>query len=294
MATLEIQFRGVCTHFWNHAVPGIPHRVVLPDAGPLRAGELSFADATDPTQSFPYFLLPHFAGVAMTGQTFTQTGIVDDGLLSKGAHLRVANAVDNGIIWDPSFQQVAQLTTFLTDYAPSNDVVTGARASAYFDIFSGTVSSFCDGDDLRVSVLVETEGPPLLRISPMTPDDQTLPSIAFTLGDRAVVGPQPPLLIGNVSPFCLDGCDFDFLLHYLTEVSGLPRVLTSPAPGMPGGLQTCPTALEAVARKHDHPDPVESLKKLIEFGWPSKLLLEELLLLEDFETTASCSDSRYP
>lgn len=294
MATLDIHFRGVCAHFWNHAVPGIPHRVVLPDAGTLRAGLLSFANATDPTKSSPYFLLPHFAIVSMTDQTFTQTGIVDAGVLSKGVHLRIANAVDNGITWDPSFQQVAQLTTFLTDYAPSNDVVTGARAAAYFDIFSGTVSSFKDGDDVRVKVSVETDGPPLLRISPMTPDDQALPSVPFTLG--GIDGPTEALIIGNVSPFCLDGCDFDFLLHYLTDVSGIPRVLTTPAPGMPGGPNgSVINALAALGRKHDHhPDPVESLKKLIESGWPLKLLLEELFPLEDFETSASCSDSRYP
>jgi len=281
MGTLTVHFRGICTHFWNNAIPGIPHRVVLPDAAPLRAGLVSFAESSDPTQSFSYFLLPHLPLVTMDGQSFDQSGIVDDGVLMKGNHLRIVNAIDTGLSYDPSFSDlVPQLTTFLSDYSPSADVVTGARASAYFDIFSGKISAFKDGEDVRVQADIETDGPPALRMTSMTASDTSVSTVEFKLqlGDKPTL---PTLRIGNVSPFCLDGCDYDFLLHYLTDVTGIPRVLTRRGPGMPDGAGS-------------GPDPVESLKKLIKWGFPVSLIIEELLLLELFETSASCSDSRYP
>lgn len=285
MATLTVQFRGVCTHFWNNAIHGIPHRVVLPDAAPMRAGLLSFTSVPDPTQSFSYFLLPHFPLISLDGQTFNQSGIVDDGLLMKGAHLRIVNAKDNGLSYDDSFSQNVQpLTNFLADYSPSADVITGARTSAYFDIFTGSISAFPDGPpdapSIRVQAVIETDGPPVLRVTPMSPDELTVPTVAFTL--ESPLPELSTLLIGNVSPFCLDGCDFDFLAHYLTHVSGIPRALTLPAPGMPGWPGPG-------AGTGNSPDPVEALIKLIELGYPGKLKFQDL-----FETSASCSDSRYP
>ena len=36
---LEIDFRGICTHFHHNFVPGIPHRVVLPKATDVFPGQ---------------------------------------------------------------------------------------------------------------------------------------------------------------------------------------------------------------------------------------------------------------
>jgi hypothetical protein len=281
MGSVTIEFRGICTHFWNNTIHGVPHRVVMPDATPLRGGVLQFADSPDPLFDFPYFLLPHFPFIQMDGVQFDQSGIVEGGLLGSGSHLRVINAVDNGLSYDPSFVlMVPQLTTFLKDYTLSNDVVTGGRTSAYFDIFSGTISAYKDVDDIRVRAVIETVGPPKLRVTAMKPIDETLSTVEFTL-------PQPEqqlsLSVGNSSPACLDGCYFDFLLHYLTEVSGIPAVLKTPAPGMPGNPYFTPVTQNV--------DPVQVLEDLISVGFPRR---EKIKIQEDWETTASCSDSRYP
>jgi hypothetical protein len=278
MGSVTVEFRGICTHFWNNGLHGIPHRVVLPDASPLRGGLLQFTDSVDPLLDLPYILLPHFPIVQMEGVTFDQSGIVVNGLLAKGTHLRIVNAVDNGLSYDSSFTQlVPQLTTFFPSYTPSTDVVTGARTSAYFDIFSGRVSAHKDVEDTRVRAVIETVGSPVLRVTAMTASDEAVSTVEFTL---APPSEDPLLLVGNTSPFCLDGCDFDFLLHYLTEVSGIPAVLTTPAPGMPGGPGFVPDQ-SAV-------DPVKALADLISRGFPGAFSAAF------FETSASCSDSRYP
>ena len=243
---------------------------------------MSFAG--DEVEPYPYILLPHFPGIEMAGQSFNELGIVDDGLLMKGSHLRVVNASDTGLFYDASFQQlVPSLRTYLSDFSPSTDVIGAARASAYVDIFSGTISAFKDKCDIRVQAIIETDGAPVLRITPMTADDPSVPTVAFTLDSPET------LFVGNVSPFCLDGCDFDFLLHYLTDTSGIPRLLTAPAPGMPGGPVCIDDASQVDRKPNHHPDPVKSLETLIEMGFPRRVVSPMR-----FETSASCSDSRYP
>jgi hypothetical protein len=278
MATLTIQFQGVCTHFWNNALHGIPHRVVLPDAGPLRAGLLTgpFITAPDePGNWLPYLLFPHFAFVSMGDFQFTAPGLADDGYLFTNSHLRVVNSLDTGLVYDGTFPTVPQLTAFFPQYSPSDDVIMGGGAAAYFDILSGTFSALPSGDSIGVQAVIETDGPPILRITPMVTNDQPLPTQDFTLNDTS-----KPLIISNTSPVCPDGCDFDFLVHYLSAVGGIPRAMAVAPPGLLSGTNTLPNV----------PDLMASLEKLKGAGYPGKIQRWH----DFFETSASCSDSRYP
>ena len=99
--------------------------------------------------------------------------------------------------------------------------------------------------------------------------------------------PSPQLAIANVD---VDGTaaegvsDYDFLLHYLTDSKSIPR-LARPMPGMtptppPQTPQTTALALQGLAS----------------FAAGLPLSKEQLVagVSDDFETSDSCSDSRYP
>ena len=60
--TLEIHFKGICTHFHNNFISGFPHRVVLPNASHVVPGLLTgpfVDDPGNPDNWLPYVLLPH-------------------------------------------------------------------------------------------------------------------------------------------------------------------------------------------------------------------------------------------
>lgn len=280
MATfLTIQFTGACTNYWNNSIHGIPHRVVLPDAGPLRTGLLtgSFVQgADDPLNWLPYLIYPHFAFVTMGDFQFTAPGLIDDGYLFTNSHLRIVNSLDKGLIYEDSFMNVPSLTEFFTQYEPSDDVIVGGGAAAYFDILSGTFSAVTNGEAISVQAKIETDGDPVLRITPMVTNDQPIATQAFTLTDTS-----KPLVISNSSPVCPDGCDFDFLTHYLTGIGGIPRAMTLAPPGLTSTTDGLPSV----------PDLTASLEKLKAAGYPGKKISRWPVF---FETSASCSDSRYP
>ena len=278
--TLTIQFQGACIHYWNNTLHGIPHRVVLPDAGPMRVGLLTgpfITNGDDPGNWLEYVLYPHFAFVTMTGVDFTADGIIEDGYLFTNSHLRVVNAIDTGLVYADEtssnpFANVPQLTEYVPQYSPSNDVIMGGGAAAYFDILAGTISSLqpVDSDNIGVQAIIQTDGPPVLRITPMVLTDQPLVTQPFTLHDTSQT-----LVISNTSPVCPDGCDFDFLANYLTAVGGIPRAFARALPGLNTG---------------NFPDVTESVEKLKKNGYPGKITRWD----DFFETSASCSDSRYP
>ena len=278
--TLTIQFVGACTNFWNNAIHGIPHRVVLPDAGPLRAGLLTgsfIENGDDPLNWLPYLIYPHFAFVTMGDFPFTASGLIEDGYVFTNSHLRIVNSLDTGLVYDDAtFSTVPQLTEFFPQYEPSDDVIVGGGAAVYFDILAGTFSALPNGDAIGVQAIIETDGLPVLRITPMVTNDQPAVTAAFTLNDTSV-----PLVISNSSPVCPDGCDFDFLTHYLTGIGGIPRAMTLAPPGLTSTTDGLPS----------FPDLMKSLEKLIAAGYPGKKITR---WPEFFETSASCSDSRYP
>jgi len=294
--TLDINFRGICTHFHNNVLPAIPHRVVLPQTTALRTGLVTGPSpitnqSNNPADWLFYVLLPHFQYLSMNvpGPPLTIDGVMDKGLLFTPARMVIANAFVTEISYpqpvteEPpnltplvsSFWQVPSVRDFVPHYSYSTDVVMGGRTSAYFDLFGGVITAFLNGQEIIVNAQVITNGPPMLRVTPLATTDQPVPEAVIPLTN------DPPALhtvltVGNSGVSCIDE-RFDFLLHYLTSETGLPRALTQPLPGMINTL-----------------DPVEpDVKKILK-------TLEELIKskfrpnIEDIDLQASCSDSRYP
>jgi|GEM_PF-1047689 len=303
---LTIDFRGVCTHFHHNFVPGVPHRVVLPNASAFMVGLLGVPTDQNPIAPAwqTYALLPHVPSLSVDGEATPPLAslhalFADNGYLITPCQLQILNAIDDGVSYppfttpapgDPSdpttsfLMTVPQLTTFVSTYTPSEDVIRQGRASAYFDIFAGRIDAFADGSEIRVRATILTDGPPQLGITPLTPGDQPASGVIVTLAPPTGTPPDSPIPItmrfGNIGA-CKDGIsNYDFLLHYLTDVAGIPRNLTASLPGM------------------NEPDPcpqegaLEILKELFEHEFPRKFPAS---LNDAFsETSASCSDSRYP
>jgi hypothetical protein len=286
MGQLTVEFSGVCTHFHHNYVPGIPHRVVLPDArsaipgfltGPFVGGSID-----DPSAWLPYFLMPHVPIIALDPPpadplfTFATPGLIDEkGHFITPCRLEVVNASGTGISYpDGSFMTVPQLTTYFAAYVPSDDVIRNGRASAYFDISSGEIRATVNVSEIGVTATIDTDGPPRLRISAFSAVGLPIPEIVKDLPE---VSGKTTLLFGNNGLVCEDGrSQYDFLLHYLTSQQRIPRALTTTPPGLMT-TDKCPKSIEA------------SLELLKESGYPVTFDFGM-----DFDTSAACSDSRYP
>src|SRR5258705_12854267 len=84
------------------------------------------------------------------------------------------------------------------------------------------------------------------------------------------------LNISNGGLSCNQNSKYDYVLHYLTSVAGIPRALSAATPGM---TDDDPCAA-----------PQDALLKLInETNYPN-----EIKAKMGIETSPSCSDSRYP
>jgi len=294
--TMDIHFRGICSHFHDNVLPGVPHRVVLPDATAIRPGLLTGSSivqkSKDPIDWLMYLLLPHFASVTCaTAPSLDVEGILLNGLIYTNARLVIPNVIETTVTypdpkdWPPppdptitnlEFNNVPSLTSFVSNYAYATDVVLGGRASAYFDLYGGEVIAFKDGESIRVRARVTTAGPPLLRITPLMIKDQPLPTTVIPLtSDPAPLHSE--LIIANSASSCI-GAEYDFLLHYLTSASGLPRALKKPLPGFSDGTPINVAEILII---------IEDLLN----GWPP---LSPPGSIEDIDLQASCSDSRYP
>ncbi|HYI12083.1 MAG TPA: hypothetical protein VEK57_23725 [Thermoanaerobaculia bacterium] len=275
--TLTLIFAGICAHF-RDTVPGVPHRVVLPDASSLRFGLLRMADG-GPTAT--YYLLPHFA-ILQTGEgELTVPGVMDHGHIYAGARLQVSNAT-GPLTYESRGKESYELTpsigTFVPLYDYSEDVVFGGRAACYFDVFNGTVSSYvAKGGARNIRIVMETEGPPILTVTsfgssaaPATPFSLTLKSSELAVANTDLHAP------GEDTPF-------DYLLHYLTAQRSLPQILKQTLPGMGSAFPPPPPA--------DLVQKLQTLAPLIARGHPSR---EELALINPDELNPSCSDTRYP
>jgi hypothetical protein len=230
---LKVEFHGICAHFHGNVLPGIPHRVVIPDATPTRKGLVTMPLDGEgvPLDWLDYTLLPHDTTIRMKDHNFDRAGLVSNGVLFTRSALRIENTICKRIRYCDSFKQVPALTEFVKDFTPSVSTVLEGRAAAYFDFHSGvTFSSYKAGEEIRVVATVRTYGPPKLRITPfvaMSPPEDTK---CYKLKSRC----GEPLVIANLADTCQKKVeDYDFLLHYLTEKGGIPRALTNRAPGMP-------------------------------------------------------------
>lgn len=219
MAELNITFAGICTHF-HDIVPGVPMRAVLPDAMGVHFGEIWIPQPNNlPAHKAEYYLMPHVAYVRDKVKGGT-------GKILNGRYLKVVNAKGNRLTWDPGG---FSLTEFMRNFGFSQEVVFGGNAAAYFDIFNGT--TWTDGKDNEprtTRVRMETEGTPILSISP-------LPG---SLPDANVDGEYPidsnELIVTNLDfDPAIEYQSFDFLMNYLVAQGGIPKLLSKPTPGMP-------------------------------------------------------------
>jgi hypothetical protein len=285
MGTLSLYFHGACTHF-RGVVPGVPHRVVLVDAMNIRFGEFAVRNQKSISKSTLYTLMPHVAQVSdvRAEHDLTVPGVMDEGFLDTGAHFRVVNAV-GALEYPNDYATIPPMTAFVDHYHYSTEVVLGGRAACYFDLFSG-VLSIAKG---HLAVDIRTEGSPILRV---TPFDNNLAARDIVLGDEAVLSISNRDVVG--AALGAEGSEEDFLLHFLTDVRGIPRVLTQrPAEGT--GMRRVEDAtndglkeLGDASWQRMTPEDRRKLRRAVTANLSRRDVVNHL------GTQASCSDSRYP
>jgi hypothetical protein len=287
---LTIRFAGICTHFRQGMVAGVPHRVVLPDASRFITDLVIVAEAPVAAPIL-YFLMPHFpqlevwkSRVPLNVPPFEESGsmAVKDGDILTGIRLQVANAVDREIIY-ASEDATPRLSSFVQSYTFSPDVVLNGRAACYFDLFGGRIfSTVATGGATQTFVEINTDGPPELLVTPLSSSTSSITAASLVLGDE----PEVTLIVKNLEAADRErkldhqGGAFDFLLHYLTATGGIPRTIQSVTPGMRHQNLVSATR-EDLARA------LEGMGDILRH--PTRRVL-----VHPEEVTPSCSDSRYP
>lgn len=279
--SLIIDFRGVCAHF-RGVVPGVPHRVVLPDASALRRGTIVIDG-----ESQDYVLLPHTAYVSPgpptepPGQDICVPGLIEKGHIHRGVRLEIVNAtrglqyVDERTPETGDFDVIPQLTDVDPRYYPSAETVFGGRALCYLDVFHGEIRSTVHGGARHARIVVPTEGTPLLQVTPLTGDpSEPAPKI------HKIPIEGGHLTIGNIGPHCPSSGDFDFLLNYLTAYGGIPSRL-------PRKTIFLPPEVDARAM-------AESVTRAAADFTRFRADVSRLPVGKFDGTTSACSDTRYP
>lgn len=272
--SLTINFRGICTHFHRHVLPGVLHRVVLPDASAFRAG-LATTDPNDPLALAEYYLQPHIPTVHSTDASLDVPDLIYQGMLLSNVHLTVPNAVGHGVSYDGFEHAVSSVTSFTDNYAYSSDVVLAGRAAAYLDIQSGTIAAMGDRERVtHICATIPTSGPPILRVAPLAEyREKDLRRLSVDIEFRQS---NSSMLLSNS---CWTGHEEetnDYLLHLLTERGGIPRKVTHPAfEFVPQSRANASEMLRAL---------------LVDLGYPAAFNAAE----GPPGTQQSCSDARYP
>jgi hypothetical protein len=264
---VTIEFRGICTHFSN-TVPGIAHRVVLPQADGVLLGLIDVGG-----QLTPYGLPPHACYIyscSPNAVPIDGPGIVL-GWIVAGVRLQIANAIRSENIDHLGLGRIPRLREFAFNYRYSNDVVLGGRARCYFDLSHGSVGVGEQGKALHGVAVVATDGPPCLRIEP------------FAGGPPLEVRVGPRLIVGNSSLCCKDA-SLDFLLHLLTAEGGIPQQLPREPYGFaPGKAVASPKRL------------IKCVGDLLDLEYPGHLTKSAEEVFGDLnETDPSCSNSQWP
>lgn len=219
MAELKITFKGICGHYTG-VVPGVPHRVVMPDASSVRFGMVRCPDG-NLGLPMAYCLLPH---QVMWSTPDTQTTLL------APARMRVVNATADRIMDYRS--SYAETVPPISDYVPrfnySREVVLAGRAAAYFDVFGGKVTaSPTSTGAVTVQIEIETDGDPVFGLMPFGLN-------GFNAKEEKHTFPSGTKL--TVANSDIDQCDedkpFDFLLHYLAAEEGIPALLQKATPGL--------------------------------------------------------------
>ena len=273
---LTLRFAGICSHFRN-VVPGVPHRVVLPDTTAVRFGLMRFPHEQAPKA---YYLVPHFP--TLLSDPATGLGIpdviADDGTIMAALRLEVLNAIEQTVDYDDSYLDVPRLQDFVQNYTFSEEVVMGERAAVYVDVTAGRVRSVTVDEIVHVEIDITTDGDPQLRVTPFFSGQTVAEAVTKTLASQDGVC---ELVVRNMEvDRQAEDPPYDFLLHYLTARSGIPRVLDAATPGMGSPVTT--------SKERVHEMLLE-LAEIVATGGASAVphLSEE-------DLTPSCSDSRYP
>ena len=288
MAELKITFKGICGHYTG-VVPGVPHRVVMPDASGVHFGTV-ICPTENGGMEMTYCLLPH--------QVMWWTG--HDEAPDKGdyvlvpSRLRIVNAVaDRKLTYESSYVSVSRISDFVPRFNYSRDVVLGGHAAAYFDVFGGTVRAHTDKNRMiTVEITMETDGPPVLGVTPFAlnghPDEC---GVYKNIGVPELEIPLENTRL-SVANSDIDARDedktFDFLLHYLAAEDGIPALLQKATPG-----------LGHHAKSQSSRDMAAALRGLAEVvekhgpggaGSTGEVKADVLPRVMN----ASCSDTRYP
>src|SRR4051794_17779785 len=96
MGSVVITFRGTCTHF-RGVVPGVPHRVVLPNGNATRFGSVTFAGpVTGPKKTVPWAVAPHTASVVVeNAPRITWGPTIQCGKICRPVHLQIVNGTND-------------------------------------------------------------------------------------------------------------------------------------------------------------------------------------------------------
>lgn len=239
MSELKINFSGICTHFWN-VFPGLPMRTVLPNAGAANLRAITMPQTGAASVGLSYNTMPHVPLLVITDNIIDDQmpAILGEPIVLAGAHLQIVNTDFSPPSIVPTRPPGGfSLTSYVDNFAFSDDVVFNGRAAGYFDTFAAT-SLQVNGtlDQARsTTVTMNTIGTPQLLI---TPFPGSLMPLTFNQpsGTPWVIPIPGHLWVMNVDfnlgPAVSDTA-FDFLLNYLVSLKSIPDQLTSVAPGMP-------------------------------------------------------------
>jgi len=282
MGQVNVIFHGICTHFIG-VVPGVPHRVVLPDSSALQLG-IVIVDGSEGT----FFLMPHFPILRLESTAVQNSlnvpGAIERGNIIDGVRLQIANPAHVGNQYDPTFAIVPHLTEFVDHYVYSDEVVTGGRAGVYFDLFSAVLTSAATEPSGAIDVVatIETLGAPELLVTTFA--DGQPNRFPLTNDPDGVVD----LWVANQGMDCDTPMNsFDFLLHYLTARTGIPRRLRQPTPGM-----ATPVGVVSHEVFNAGADTLKTLDYPNRFDAPCFSL--EKIQNPIYITSIACANSQYP
>ena len=205
MGVINIRFEGICTQI-KLGQPGRFHRAVL-----VHAETGKFVEGADIPPHYAFLEVDSFIIQDLQGlQSLPCLEQQHDGNWQlNGARIRVANAVNAGITYQPSSYDIPSLTKLTPDFgALSKDVVLGTNAACHFDINSGTFSGV-KAPRGSWNTLVEIT----------TTDDFAVLAIEDMAGNGAgtlTLTSGSTITVSNTGGKETGDADYDFLLHYLT------------------------------------------------------------------------------
>src|SRR4051794_17398360 len=122
--SLTLNFQGICTHFRYGVAAGVPHRVVLPDATPIRTGFITVQDLPAIEDPIFYYIAPHFPQLSLDPNTADLTippssgsdagRLIRQGDIRSGVRLQILNTKESGIEYPDD--GAYPLTKYLPDY----------------------------------------------------------------------------------------------------------------------------------------------------------------------------------